>query len=235
MLSPEQQQLALRELLRGRPVDLAADAWLIQVAHSRGLALLRQIGAWWQRFQLESQCRYTTRLMKRLGCFESYLAAWSAECAMPPSIEELSAQFLASLRCHEDGLVRVVASFELACLASPAERRATTVTFWDRNPDLVMDALSRGTPLPLPERDALYVLRIGPGGISCTRKPIVTNYQASELFTLPSRSTRQSYAARWQRPAASGSPGGSSGAAHIHGRPERRHEAPPGPRPSSAP
>lgn len=240
MLSPEQQQLAqqqfaLRELLRSRPVDLAADAWLIRVAQSRGLSLLKQIASWWQRFQLESQCRYTTRLMKRLGCFESWLAAHCAAQPAPTSPEDLSARFLSSLHTHEDCLLRAVASFELACLTPPSARRSTTLTFWDRNPDAVMDALDRRLELPPPEPDILYVLRIGPSGISCTRKPIVSDLAVNDLFTLPSRSTRQSYAATWQRPSASASPADPSGAAHIHGLPARKRAVPPAPRPSSGP
>ena len=240
MLSPEheqlaRQQLALRDLLRGRPVDVTSDAWLAAVAQSRGLRAVRETLLSRQRLHLESTCRCTSRLMKRLGCFDSHLQSEFPGHSAPPAPAELAPRFLSSLRAHEDPLLRAIAAFELATLAPPEARAATAVTFWDRNPDAVMHALDRGAALPPPEPDTLYVLRVGPGGVTCTRRQIAARYPASELFTLPSRSTRQSYAAMWQRPSASASLAVPSASAHIRARPSRRHAVPQEHRPSSMP
>lgn len=173
MLSLAEQQLRLRAILRGDAVDVDADAWLRSVAESRGLTLTREIASWWQRFQIEWQCRYTSRLMKRLGCFEEYLEAHFAEHPAPPSIEQLSTGFLRSLRKHEDALVRAVASFELACIARASGQEGNVVIEWDRNPNEVMQALAGGERLPKAEDGARYLMRMGrnvPGGVTCIRE-----------------------------------------------------------------
>jgi hypothetical protein len=111
MLTLEQQQRGLLALIRHRPtpVDLNSDPWLEEVASSAGLKMVHAIALWWQRFQIEWQCRYTSRMMKRLGCFDSYLADYFRERSAPRSIEELSVQFLASLEDHDDPILRAVA------------------------------------------------------------------------------------------------------------------------------
>jgi hypothetical protein len=173
MLSLAEQQQGLRSILRGQPVDTEADPWLASVAESRGLDVLRDIAAWWQRFQIEWQCRYTSRLLKRMGCFEECVSAHFAEHPAPPAIEEMSGQFLLSLSRHHDALLRAVAGFELACIARAGGRKDTVTVEWDRNPNTVMDALNRGGGLPEAEEGVRYVLKIGPelpGGVACVRK-----------------------------------------------------------------
>ena len=177
MLTPEQQQRSLLAIIRGRSVDGDAvthsDPWLEEVQDSSGLKMIHTIALWWQRFQIEWQCRYTSRLMKRLGCFESYLADHFRKHPTPPSIEELTAQFLSSLQRHDDPLLRAVASLELACIRSSAAPSRATTIFWDRNPNQVMDALDRFAQLPAPEPKVRYILRMDsslPGGVSCKRQ-----------------------------------------------------------------
>jgi hypothetical protein len=173
MLTLEQQQRGLLALIRHRPtpVDLNSDPWLEEVASSAGLKMVHAIALWWQRFQIEWQCRYTSRMMKRLGCFDSYLADYFRERSAPRSIEELSVQFLASLEDHDDPILRAVARLELACIQS--NREQTTTIYWDRNPNQVMDALDRFAELPAPEPNVRYILRMGadlPGGVTCKRQ-----------------------------------------------------------------
>jgi hypothetical protein len=173
MLTLEQQQRSLLAIVRGAPSKSHSDPWLESVASSSGLQMIHTIAAWWQRFQIEWQCRYTSRLMKRLGCFESYLATHFREHPAPPSIEELSAQFLSSLQHHDDPLLRAIARLELACIKSKIARPRTTTIYWDRNPNQVMDALDRSTRLPEPEAKVRYVLQMGadlPNGVRCTRQ-----------------------------------------------------------------
>jgi len=172
MLTLLDRQRKLLEILRGRPAEAEtsasnqigdaaeSDPWLAAVGRSPGLRILRQTALWWQRFQIESSCRYTSRLMKRLGCFESYLTAHFAAHPAPPAIEELTAQFLTSLAEHENPLLRAVAQFELFCVAPPqAPPRAATID-WDRDPEAVMVALDRFQPLPEAATGVRYRLQL---------------------------------------------------------------------------
>jgi hypothetical protein len=173
MLTLEQQQRSLLSMVRGHSPKTPSDPWLEEVQASSGLKMIHTIALWWQRFQIEWQCRYTSRLMKRLGCFESYLADHFRKHPAPPSIEELTAQFLASLQQHDDPLLRAVARLELACIESKAAPARTTTIFWDRNPNQVMDALDRFAKLPEPEPKVRYILRMGvdlPNGVICKRQ-----------------------------------------------------------------
>jgi len=183
MLTLLEQQQRLLEILRGHAADagsaesnpdragLESDPWLGSVIRSPGLRILRQTASWWQRFQIESTCRYTSRLMKRQGCFEGYLDAHFAAHPAPPAIEELAVEFLASLEEDENPLLRAVAQFELFCMKSAqAPSRATTV-LWDRNPEAVLLALERFQPLPDPEPGVRYLLRLKPAEpVSCLRE-----------------------------------------------------------------
>ena len=174
MLTLARQQQRLAAILRGHVADVEDDRWLAEVAQSDGLRMIRQIASWWQRFQIESQCRYTSRLMKRMGCFEEYVTAHFAEHLAPASIEEMSSQFLSSLRGHENLLLRAVASLELLCITSSDAERPLII-YWDRNPNKVMDALHCGNELPEAEAGVRYVLRMSPelpGGMSCAREAL---------------------------------------------------------------
>lgn len=170
MLTLAQQQESLRAIVLGRPAETDGDAWLTEITASRGLQLMRATIFWWQRFQIELQCRYTSRLLKRYGCFEESVHACFAGRSAPPSIEELGIAFLISLQTHENALVRSVALFELACLVPPGKGSEEVVIEWDRNPVDVVLALDGGSELPTPEDEQKFILRIGdevPGGMSC--------------------------------------------------------------------
>lgn len=172
MMTLAQQQQALLRILRRDTRPAETDPWLAQVVDSPGLAMVHEIAAWWLRFQIESHCRLTSRLMKRMDCFDSYLAAHAAENTIPPAVEELTRQFLTSLAGHPDPLLRAVAAFELVCLA-PSGLPHAVITLWDRNPSVALSALSQSTELPPPEHNAQYTLTLGPGSppsIHCTRE-----------------------------------------------------------------
>ena len=173
MLTLEEQQRSLQAVVRGNTANLYSDRWQQSAAASPRFRMMHAIALWWQRFQIEWQCRYTSRLMKRLGCFESYLEAHFLKHPAPPSTGEMTAQFLSSLQRHEDPLLRAVASLELACIKSKIASAQTTTIFWDRDPNQVMDALDRFARLPDPEPKVRYILRMGahlPDGISCKRQ-----------------------------------------------------------------
>jgi hypothetical protein len=175
MLTLEQQQNSLLAMVRKCPTDLNSDPWLQNVARSPGLKMIHNIALWWQRFQIESQCRYTSRMMKRMGCFEQYVADHFRAYPTPPSIEELSMQFLSSLEDHDDPVLRAVAALELACIDARGAYARTRVIYWDRNPNEVMDALDRFSGLPEPEANVRYVLCMGagiPDRVSCVREVV---------------------------------------------------------------
>ena len=173
MLTLAQQQESLRAIVLGRSVDTSGDVWLTEITASRGLQLMRATISWWQRFQIELQCRYTSRLLKRYGCFEESVHACFAGHSAPPSIEELGSSYLMSLQSHDNALVRAVAEFELACLVSPGAGSSPVLIHWDRNPVDVILALDNGAELPTSEPETRYTLCIGadiPGGMSCVRE-----------------------------------------------------------------
>ena len=168
----ERQQLAVLALIKRRPVDLGGDPWLEQLASSRELDLVREIALWWRRFQIESLCRYTSRLLKRLGCFEREVEKYFEANATSPFIEQIAPAFLESLRAHPDPLLRSVAQFELACirLREPSPQRFRIV--WDRDPNLALAALDSFALLPAPDGFE-YVMQVDaaiPGSVACVRR-----------------------------------------------------------------
>jgi hypothetical protein len=178
MLTLAEQQQSLLRILCEDTEPLPTDPWLSEVIHSPGLVMIREIAAWWLRFQIESQCRLTSRLMKRMGSFDDYLAAHARQNSIPQPIEELTRQFLTSLTSHPDQLLRAVAAFEQACLTPSDAHQPASTTTWDRNPNTVLTALSQCTELPAPEPGAEYTLTlepdptnpVSPRKITCTRQ-----------------------------------------------------------------
>lgn len=174
MLSLEQQQHTVLAMIKGRTAqpspDTYPDPWLARVASSRGLQMVREIALWWRRFQIESQCRYTSRMMKRLDCFDSYVAQYFRSHSTSPSIEQFASEFLSSLEDHRDPVLRSVAQFELACISLHNSTLHSSTITWDRNPTRVITALDEFSPLPSADPQARYVMKVGPGslgGITC--------------------------------------------------------------------
>lgn len=157
MTSLEQQQRGLLAIIKHRPVATDADPWLARVEGSREAALLSEIALWWRRFQIESQCRYTSRLLKRLGCYEAEVQRYFESNATSPYIEKMTTCFLRSLNKHPNALVKSVARFELACLNLDESVKRSRI-IWDRNPDLTFRALEQRTDLPEAEHGYLYVM-----------------------------------------------------------------------------
>jgi hypothetical protein len=159
MTGLERQQRGLLALLKGRDCP-ADDPYLQLVAGSRQLGMVREIAIWWRVFQLEVQCHFTSRLLRRLGSFDRLVAAYFDSHATSPFVEELSQGFLESLRTHDDSLVRVVSQFEYGFLKVRGGSNEHFETLWDRHPDLVFLALEKGNELPASEPDCCYRLRV---------------------------------------------------------------------------
>lgn len=175
MTSLERQQRGVLALLKQRPAIQAEDRWLESVSVSREIGMLREIALWWRRYQIEAQCRYTSRLLKRLGCFEDEAAKYFRASATSPYIEELALDFLQSLANHPDPLIRSVAAFESACLKLRAGILGDCQIVWDRDPSLTMAALDKSDPIPASEPGIAYVMKIDKGiasPISCEWKRV---------------------------------------------------------------
>jgi len=172
MTQLERQQRGLLNLIknRGLPPD---DPYLRQVAGSRELTIVREIAVWWRAFQIEDQCYFTSRLLKRRECFDTIVTTYFNNNPTSPFIEELGRDFLNSLRDHDDCLIRAVSQFELALLQVRAGCTDCFEVHWDRHPDRVILALEEGSELPASETGCLYRMRIArdlPRLLVCTRE-----------------------------------------------------------------
>jgi hypothetical protein len=172
MTQLERQQRGLLNLIKNRGVPLD-DAYLRQVAGSRELAMVREIAVWWRAFQIEDQCHFTSRLLKRCQCFDTVVTNYFNNNSTSPFIEELSHDFLSSLRDHCDCLIRAVSQFEFALLKVKAGSAEHFEVDWDRHPNRVILALEEGSDLPAPETGCLYRMRIAhdlPHMVACARE-----------------------------------------------------------------
>jgi hypothetical protein len=172
MTQLERQQRGLLDLIKNRGVP-PEDPYLRQVANSRELEMVREIAIWWRAFQIEDQCRFTSRLLKRCECFEDVVVTYFNNHRTSPFIEELSQDFLNSLVDDPDWLIRAVSQFELALLKVRAGSAECFEVLWDRYPENVILALEESSRLPPPESGCVYRMRIGrdlPRTVVCTRE-----------------------------------------------------------------
>jgi len=137
---------------------------------SGALGVVRETALVWRALQLERQCPFTARLLRRLGCFESVLIDYFAVTAAWPDFEELSRDFLHSLRFDDNALIRAVSQFELAALQAKAGRGEVFEILWDRDPDAVLSALQNNGALPAPATAGGYRVRMDPRSWSVTRQ-----------------------------------------------------------------
>jgi hypothetical protein len=116
---------------------------------------------------MESQCRYTLRLLKRLGYYETEVAKYFQANATPPSSRDVpTTGFLRSLSKHEDPLVASVAKFELASLEGDESVKRSRIV-WDRNPESVIKALDESTDLPPAEEGHSYSMDLARPVLAC--------------------------------------------------------------------
>ena len=170
MTSLEQFQRGLLDLIKSRPVP--GDPYLERAAASREIEILREIAVWWRVFQIEAQCHFTSRMLKRLGCFHETVALYFSINRTSPFVEELSRDFLRWVHLHHDPFVRLVADFELALLEVRAGSSEQFQVRWDRHPDLFFQSLESGAEFPAAETDCLYHLILSrdlPGMVACMR------------------------------------------------------------------
>jgi hypothetical protein len=133
---------------------------LERVDPSPGLSVARRTALFWHKFQLGTQCKYTSLLLKRFGCLDELVENYFNRSATSTFAEEPSTGFLWSLRTHDDALIRAVSQFERAVLEVKAGRAKGFVILWDRDPDLVFAALEAQHELPPPEGQRGYRMQI---------------------------------------------------------------------------
>ena len=169
MTNLEEFERGLVEAITGRGAH-SASAELRCVPVTGALGVVRETALVWRALQLERQCPFTARLLRRMGCFEAVLVDYFSITAAWPDFEELSRDFLHSLRFDERALIRAVSQFELAALQAKAGRGEVFEILWDRDPDAVLSALQNDTQLPSAEEAGGYRVRMDPKSWSITRQ-----------------------------------------------------------------
>jgi hypothetical protein len=133
---------------------------------------MQTIALWWRALQLEANCRYTSRLLKRVGCFDATVAEYFRSNSTSPFVEELSEDFLHTLRSHPDPLISAVSALERALLRTRDGSDEIREIVWDRHPDRVIEALQNGSALPAAEGGSEYRMRVSrniPNVVECVR------------------------------------------------------------------
>jgi hypothetical protein len=157
-------------LIKGRPLPVIADQHMLELARSRGLGLLREVAVWWRGFAVESACPWTARLLKKLGRFQTTVEAFYRGQDVSPYVEKAGEQFLFKMSASPEPLVSAMARLELALMRVRQGSTDDYLVEWDRNPELVFQALRSGSELPPEEpgmRYRTYISRDIPGLVRC--------------------------------------------------------------------
>jgi hypothetical protein len=154
-------QRTMLALIKGRAVPLQTmpmrtDQHLLELAHSRGLGLLREVAVWWRGFAVESACPWTARLLKKLGSFQSCVEAFYRGENVSPYVEKAGEQFLFKMSASREPLAHAMARLELALMRVRQGSGDEYLVEWDRNPELVFQALRSGSELPAAEPGTRY-------------------------------------------------------------------------------
>src|ERR1051326_7644456 len=112
--------------------------------------------AWCRGFAVESACPWTARLLKRLGRFQSSVEAFYRGQRVSAYIERAGEQFLFKMSASPEPLVAAMARLELALLRMTQGSADEYLVEWDRNPELVFQALRSGSELPAGESGVRY-------------------------------------------------------------------------------
>jgi hypothetical protein len=135
--------------------------------------MVREIALWWRIAQVEAQCPFTARLLRRLDLLEAATTDYFCQNATSSFVEELSRDFLRAQRAHEDPIVRAVSQFEYGLIEAKAGSAETFEVRWDRHPSNVLTALENGWALPPREFGWIYRMRIArdaPDLVTCIRE-----------------------------------------------------------------
>jgi hypothetical protein len=165
-------QKSMLALIKGRPMPPLPqrDRHMAELEQSRGLELLREIAVWWRGFAVESTCPWTARLLKRLGSFEAAITEFYREQNVSPYVARAGEQFLFQMSAHPEPLVHAMARLELALMRVKQGSADEYLVQWDRNPELIFQALRSGSDMPSIETGVCYETYISrdiPGLVRC--------------------------------------------------------------------
>jgi hypothetical protein len=126
-------------------------------------------------FDVESAsgCRWTVRLLKRLGKFQSAVEGLRRGQRVSSFTEKPVEQFLFKMSASPHPLVAAMARLELALMRMIEGSTDEYLVEWDRNPEALFQALRSGRELPPPEpgvRYRTYISRAVPELVRCERE-----------------------------------------------------------------
>jgi hypothetical protein len=154
------QQRALFRLVHSETPDAAGDdPYLLEVAASAHLGVLREIIAAWRAFDVERSCPLTAALLHERGFFEATLRQFAGR-SISPFIEGFSQAVLEGLEEHEDPLVVSVARFERALHRVKLGDSGEFTVEWEQDPRPVLDALMTSQAVPREPAPLRYQTRI---------------------------------------------------------------------------
>jgi hypothetical protein len=167
-----EQQRTILHLLKGRAHQPIEDPYLAEVARSPGFAFMREIALFWRTEAVEATCRWTSRLLKRLGTFDQSIASFYSDENVSPYKGKAGEQFLVRMSRHGEPLIAAMAKFELAFTRIRQGAKNKFRIEWDRDPDGVFRSLITGKKLPPAACDyfyRMYISRSLRGLVKCNR------------------------------------------------------------------
>ena len=139
------RQRGLASLVVGRlPAD--SDAYLDEVACSRGLNVMRSIIASWRELMVRRLCPLTVTLLKRSERLTAELDA-IAPTASSAWVDEVAVIFLSRLTADRDPLVAAAATFERAAILTRQGALTEALVAWPCDPEVLIQRLASGAPL----------------------------------------------------------------------------------------
>jgi hypothetical protein len=141
-------QRRLLSLIQGHYFPSADDdEYILGVAHSPHLEVVKEIVQWWRVYNVQRYCVLTCRLLKRKGLFDEAMRAFAGRRALSPYVERLGAMFLDEMSQHQDALVASVARFELALVRVRLGDPHTYIIEWGHDPEQVLGMIVDGRPI----------------------------------------------------------------------------------------
>jgi len=136
-------QRALLELIANgssRAPAAYRDAYVDEVAGSKGLRVLRDIVASWEAYDVRRSCPLTAIALSRSGRFEEAVRKVSFG-ESSTFLESRALLFLDEIAEDDDTLLAAVARFERALMRVRSGDTGRHVVEWDRDPTVIINGL----------------------------------------------------------------------------------------------
>lgn len=141
-------QHELFHLIQGdSPRSPETHSYILEVAVSPQLQLVRSIALWWRVFGIERFCPLTSALLRRDGTLEDLVQTFLRQTDVSPYIEQLGLAFVTEMTGHNNRLVACVAEFERALIRVKQGDANTYRIEWAHEPYAILDRLLRNLPL----------------------------------------------------------------------------------------